>query len=106
MAVRTVQLKVAEAHPRDVGRGIARVDPEIMEKLGIDDSGEIFGLTGKRETVVKIMPTFPEFRGRGIIQGDGIIRENAQLGLDEQVRLSRIKVEEARKGTLSPLTSA
>lgn len=106
MAVRTVQLKVAEAHPRDVGRGIARVDPEIMEKLGIDDSGEIFGLTGKRETAVKIMPTFPEFRGRGIIQVDGIIRENAQVGLDEQVRLSRIKVEEARKVTLSPLTSA
>ena len=106
MAVRTVQLKVAEAHPRDVGRGIARVDPEIMERLGIDDSGEIFGLTGKRETVVKIMPTFPEFRGRGIVQIDGIIRENAQVGLDEQVRLSRIKVEEARKVTLSPLTSA
>lgn len=106
MPEKTVQLKVAEAHPRDVGRGIARVDPEIMENLGIDDSGEILGLTGKRETAVKIMPTFPEFRGRGIVQVDGIIRENAQVGLDEQVKLSRIKVEEARKITLSPLNSA
>ncbi len=100
----SVQLKVAEANPRDVGRGIARVDPEVMEQLGINDSGEVVGLKGKRETVAKIMPTFPELRGRGIVQIDGIIRENAQVGIDEQVKLARIKVEEARKVTLSPLT--
>ncbi len=99
-----IQLKVAEAHPRDVGRGIARVDPEVMEKLGMSDSGEIVGLKGKRETVAKIMPTFPEFRGRSLVQIDGIIRENAQVGIDEQIKLTRTKVEPARKVTLSPLT--
>src|SRR6266568_8990975 len=105
MTAITVQLKVAEANPRDVGRGIARVDPEVMEKLGIHDSGEIVGLKGKRETVAKIMPTFPELRGRGVVQIDGIIRENAQVGIDEQVKLTSVKVETARKVTLSPLTS-
>jgi transitional endoplasmic reticulum ATPase len=104
MAEVTVHLKVAEANPRDVGRGIARVDPEVMEKLGIHDSGEIVGLKGKRETVAKIMPTFPELRGRGVVQIDGIIRENAQVGIDEQIKLARMKVKEARKVTLSPLT--
>lgn len=99
-----IQLKVAEAQSRDVGRGIARVDPEVMEKLGMSDSGEIVGLKGKRETVAKIMPTFPEFRGRGLVQIDGIIRENAQVGIDEQIKLTRTKVEPARKVTLSPLT--
>jgi transitional endoplasmic reticulum ATPase len=106
MADITVQLKVAEANPRDVGRGIARVDPEVMEQLGISDSGEVFGLQGKRQTVVKIMPTFPDQRGRGIVQIDGIIRENAQAGIDEQAKLARIKFEEAKKVTLSPLTLA
>jgi transitional endoplasmic reticulum ATPase len=105
MTERTVQLKVAEANPRDVGRGIARVDPEVMEQLGIHDSGEIVELIGKRETVAKIMPTFPELRGRGLVQIDGIIRENAQVGIDEQVKLTRIKVESARKVTFSPLNS-
>jgi transitional endoplasmic reticulum ATPase len=100
----TIQLKVAEAHSRDVGRGIARVDPEVMDKLGMSDSGEIVGLKGKRETVAKIMPTFPEFRGRSLVQIDGIIRENAQVGIDEQIKLTRMKVEPARKVTLSPLT--
>jgi len=95
MTEMTVQLKVAEANPKDVGRGIARIDPAVMEKLGIADSGEVVLLKGKRETVAKIMPTFPELRGRGIVQIDGIIRENAQAGIDEQVKLTKTKVEEA-----------
>lgn len=30
-----VELKVAEARQKDVGRGIARINPDIPEKLGI-----------------------------------------------------------------------
>jgi len=101
----TIQLKVAEANTRDVGRGIARIDPEVMAKLGIDGPGEIVSLKGPRETVVKVMPTFPAQRGRGLVQIDGISRENAQVGLDEQVKLARVKVAPARRVTLSPLTS-
>lgn len=104
MTLNSIQLKVAEAGSRDVGRGIARIDPEVMEKLGIADSGEIVKLTGKRETVAKIMPTFPELRGRGIVQIDGITRENAQVGIDEKIKLTKVKIEEAKKVTLSPLT--
>lgn len=101
----TIQLKVAEANTRDVGRGIARIDPEVMAKLGIDGPGEIVSLKGQRETVVKVMPTFPAQRGCGLVQIDGISRENAQVGLDEQVKLTRVKVAPARRVTLSPLTS-
>ena len=75
-----------------------------MEKLGIADTGEVISLKGKRETVVRVMPTFPEFRGKGLVQIDGIIRENANISLDESVILGKIKVEEARRVTLSPLT--
>jgi transitional endoplasmic reticulum ATPase len=105
MTEKTVQLKVAEANTRDVGRGIARVDPEVMEQLGIRDSGEVVELIGKHETVARIMPTFPELRGRGLVQIDGIIRENAQVGIDEQVKLTRVKVDSARKVTFSPVTA-
>jgi len=104
MVIKEVKLKVAEANPRDVGRGITRIDPEVMEKLGIADTGEVVSIEGKRETVAKVMPTFPEFRGRGIVQIDGIIRENAKVSLDEKVTLKKIKVEEAQRVTLSPLT--
>jgi transitional endoplasmic reticulum ATPase len=104
MSDTAVQLKVIEANARDVGRGIARIDPAIMEELGISDAGAIVSLKGKRETVAKIMPTFPEQRGRGIVQVDGIIRENAQAGITEQVKLAPMSITEAEKVTLSPLT--
>ena len=104
MTLNSIQLKVAEAGSRDVGRGIARIDPEVWEKLGITDSGEVVKLSGKRETVAKIMPTFPELRGQGIVQIDGITRENAEVGIDEKIKLTKVKIEEAKKVTLSPLT--
>ena len=104
MVIKEIKLKVAEANPKDVGRSIARIDPEAMEMLGIADTGEVISLKGKRETVAKVMPTFPEFRGKGLIQIDGIIRENANVSLDENVTLGKIKVAEARRVNLSPLT--
>ena len=32
-----IELRVAEAQTRDVGRGIARVDSEIISKMGLCD---------------------------------------------------------------------
>lgn len=104
MSDEALQLRIVEAHPRDVGRGIARVDPAVMEKLGIDAAGEVVSLRGKRETAVKIMPTFPELRGQGVIQIDGIVRENAQAGIGEQAHVGKMRVEKARKVVFSPLT--
>lgn len=106
MTENIIQLKVAEAQSRDAGRGIARVDPEVMTTLGIEDPGEIISIKGKRETSAKVMPTFPETRGRGIIQIDGIIRENAQIGLDEQAKINKTRIMPARSVSLTPLTLA
>ena len=33
-------------------------------------------------TVAKIMPLFPEDRGKGVVQIDGITRENIKTGID------------------------
>lgn len=109
----TITLKVAEAQSKDVGRGIARVDPEAMQKLGITETGEIIEIAGlsrdgreKKKTVAKVMPTFPETRGRGIIQIDGLIRENAGASLDEKVKLRKTTATAAKRVTLTPITIA
>jgi transitional endoplasmic reticulum ATPase len=99
----TLILKVKEALPKDVGRAIARIDPEDMKKLGVE-VGEIIEISGKRQTPAKIMPCYAEDRGKGIIQMDGISRENAQVGLDEKVKICKINYKPANKITLSPLT--
>jgi transitional endoplasmic reticulum ATPase len=66
--------------------------------------GDIMELDGKRKTVAKLMPTFPEDRGQGIIQIDGLIRENAKTGLDEKIRIRKVEWKPAEKIVLSPLS--
>src|SRR3990167_359840 len=84
----TLILKVKEALPKDVGRAIARIDPEDLKTLDLE-VGEIIEIEGKRKTPAKVMPCYAQDRGKGIIQIDGILRENAQVGLDEKVKIHK-----------------
>ena len=80
----TLTLQVAEASPKDVGRAIVRIDPKEIAKLHLE-IGDIVEIQAKRKTVAKVMPSFPQDRGKKIIQIDGLIRENAKVGLGEKV---------------------
>lgn len=96
-------LRVSEALPRDVGRGIARLDPKEIRELGAE-VGEIVEIRGKRVTVAKLMPAYADARGKSLIQIDGIIRENAGVGLDEKVEVKRTDARPAERITMKPLT--
>ena len=96
-------LKVTEALPKDVGRAIARIDPEDMKALNVE-VGEAVQIEGKRKTAAKVMPCYAADRGRKIVQIDGITRENANIGLDEKLRIQKTESKPARRITLSPLT--
>ncbi|MFZ2148497.1 MAG: CDC48 family AAA ATPase [Sedimentisphaerales bacterium] len=98
------QLKVKEALPKDVGRAIARIDPEDMKSLALE-VGQIVEIEGKRKTAAKVMPCYAEDRGKKIVQIDGITRENAKVGVDEKVTIQKIEGRPARKITLAPLTA-
>lgn len=102
---RVLTLRVAEALAKDVGRGIARIDPSALEGLGVPIGG-VVEITGKRRTVAKAMPTYPAQRGQGIVQVDGILRENARVGLDERVSLRAIEAQPARAVVISPLEAS
>ena len=99
---KTFTLKVAEALGKDVGRGLARMDPVDMEKLGIQ-VGEAIEIKGKRRTAAKAMPAFRDARGQGLIQIDGIIRANAGVGLDEKVEVRAVTCQSATHVTLTPV---
>lgn len=100
-----LNLRVSEASIRDVGRGIARIDPEDMKKISTE-IGDIIEIHGKKITVAKVMPTFIEDRKNGIIKIDGITRNNARVGLDEVVGIEKSKdVKIAERIVLSPVTS-
>ncbi|MBI2935462.1 MAG: CDC48 family AAA ATPase [Chloroflexi bacterium] len=102
-ATRPLILTVAEALPKDVGRGIARFDPRDMAALGIQ-AGDIVRVSGKRATAAKVMPAYAEDRGKGTVQIDGVTRVNAQAGLGEQVQVQGTGFEEANSVVLAPAT--
>ncbi|MDP3064091.1 MAG: CDC48 family AAA ATPase [Chloroflexota bacterium] len=100
---RHVRLRVGEALPRDVGRGHVRVDPADMARLGVQ-VGDFVQVLGKRATAARVMPTYPQDRGKATVQMDGIVRENAQVAIGEEAQLKPTPVEEARAIRLVAIT--
>lgn len=95
-------LRVTEALGKDVGRGIARLDPKDLGRLGAE-VGDILSIEGERTTVAKAMPAFSENRGKGILQIDGVTRGNAKVGLDQKVKVSKITGAPAARIVIRPV---
>lgn len=99
-----ISLKVTEALPKDVGRGIARIDPEVLTKLEVE-IGDVVEITGKKPTVARVMPVFRDLRGKGLIQVDGLTRSNAGTAIGEKVHIKKVGCKAANKVVLSPVVT-
>ena len=97
-----VQLRVAEAKHRDVGKRRARIDPHYMTTLGIQ-AGEVIELVGKRSTAVTAWPADEEEKENDIIRIDGQTRKNASVGINDLLNLKKIDCKNAKGVTLMPL---
>ncbi|MDO8589348.1 MAG: AAA family ATPase, partial [Armatimonadota bacterium] len=97
---RPSSFRVAEALPKDAGRGLVRLDPQDLTRLGAE-VGDVAEITGKRVTVARVMPAYSDHRGQGLVQMDGILRANAGAGLDEKVTVRPVQVQPAQKVTLA-----
>ena len=93
--------RVAEALPKDVGRGLARLDPKDMAELGVE-IGDVIEVTSTQTTVARIMPAHVELRGKRSIQIDGIARANAGASLGGQVKVRLTAAKSARTIVLAP----
>ncbi len=98
-------LRVAKAAARDAGRGMARLDPADMERVGVNVGDVVVIKSQQGSTVLKVMPAQTAKRGKGQIQIDGIARENAAARLDEDVVVELAKAEAAQQVTLTPVGS-
>ena len=96
-----VALRVAEAQSRDVGRGIARIDPKVSSEIGLS-AGDVVEIHGKKKTVAIYWPGYQEDTGRGIIRIDGYTRNNAGAGIDEKVEVKKVEAKDAKKITIAP----
>ena len=95
-------LKVAEAEQRDVGRKIARVDPDIAKQLGII-SGDALELTslGRKSTVLN-WPAKENDRGKGLIRIDGHIRNRLDVGINDLIEIKVVESRVAKEITFAP----
>ncbi len=96
------KFKVSEALPKDVGRGLARLDPSDMGQLGVE-IGDVVELGGKRKTFAKVMPAYKELRGQSRIQIDGLTRDNAGTAIDQLVEVHKVPVRPAERVVLLPV---
>ena len=95
-------LRVQEAYSGDAMKGLARIHPDDMAELNLSES-DLISITGRKTTPARIR-TGDRETGRGIIQIDGLIRENAGTSLDENITLeTNITHHFAGSATLQPL---
>ena len=97
-----VELKVAEAKQRDVGKCRVRIDIDNLNTLKII-AGDVVKLTGKQSTVATAWPADPADQKLGILRIDGQTRKNAGVRLNEFISVRKENIKLARTVTLAPV---
>ncbi len=102
--VSEVELKAAEIFIEDVGKGLARFDPDDVKALGAT-LGDIVEIIGEKKTVARISGIFPEYFGKKIVQIDGNTRENARVQIGGTVKIKKAPRKTATMIVLTPADS-
>ena len=101
MAQNEITLKVAEAiSQKDVGQGIARLDPNVMDDLGIKER-DLIEIVGDKRTAAIVLPSQTDI-GLGVIRIDGLVRKNSGATIGGEVTVKKTKATEAKKVVLAP----
>ena len=102
MAENEITLKVAEAiSQKDVGQGVARLDPNVMDDLGIQER-DLIEIVGERRTAAIALPSQTDI-GLGVIRIDGLVRKNSGATIGGEVTVKKTKATEAKKVVLAPI---
>ncbi|AFA40547.1 CDC48 family AAA ATPase [Pyrobaculum sp.] len=98
-----IELRVLESKARDANRPVVRIDPEVMERTGIA-VGDVIEIVGRRRTAAKVWNGLPEDRGKGVIRMNSILRKNADVSLNETVKVRRVEPKPAAFVKLAPVS--
>jgi transitional endoplasmic reticulum ATPase len=105
MAEKELKLAVAEAKRQvDVGRGLVRLDDDVIKKLVIEE-GDVVEVIGSKPTGAIALEGYPEDRGLHIARIDGFMRRNAGTSIGEKVTIRKVEVKEAKKVVIAPAES-
>jgi transitional endoplasmic reticulum ATPase len=97
----SIQLKVTKAYPTDSEKGIARIDPNLIQKLQIS-VGDIILLEGKKTTAAKVWRADRQDWKKDSIRIDGFTRQNAGAGLGDSIKVTTVQPKGATRIVLAP----
>jgi transitional endoplasmic reticulum ATPase len=100
-----VSLKVSESSAKFVGKGMALIDPAVVEEMQLTtgDVIEISTSSGKKKTFALLWSGQPEDYGLRIIRIDGYTRNNLGIGIDDHVKIRKAQdIKNAEQVIVSP----
>ncbi|HLD63260.1 MAG TPA: CDC48 family AAA ATPase [Candidatus Norongarragalinales archaeon] len=96
-----IELKVAEAMQIDYGKRIVRIDSNARRVLSLT-TGDVVLIKGRKTTAATVLPAHPQDENLNIVRMDGILRQNASVGLGDRVKISKAEIKAAKKIILAP----
>lgn len=96
-----IQLTVVKAYPKDAGRGMARLDPYVLQMLQLSP-GDIIEIEGRRVTGAKVWRADRQDWGQETIRIDSYVRQNASSGIGERVKIRRAPIKDAERVVFAP----
>ncbi|MHA1334661.1 MAG: CDC48 family AAA ATPase [Promethearchaeota archaeon] len=101
------ELRVKDAFKDDVGEGIVRIDPLIMDQLILrpGDVIEIINPPAHKKTVALVNPGKEE-KEKNIIRIDPSVRRNLEVKIDDFVKIRKINAVKANKIIFSGLNES
>jgi transitional endoplasmic reticulum ATPase len=97
-------LKIAETNPKFVGKGMALVDPKVMQQMGLSTGDAIEIISNRRKSTYALLwSSQPSDYGKGLIRIDGYTRNNIGEGIDDRVSIKKVNdIGKAEQVVLSP----
>ncbi len=102
------KVRIKDAFKEDAGRGIVRIDPEIVSnlKLKVGDVIKIIHPVVNKKTVASLSTGKNEDKGKKIIRMDPSLRRNLGASIDDLVEIKKIHVDLANTITFAGLDNS
>jgi len=95
-----MKLTVKPLKQKDAGRGLAAIDRAAMDEMDLEN-GDYIVLEGQSRAVARVWPGYPEDDSKGIVRIDGQLRQEAGVGIDDNVTVEKADVKPATSVTVA-----
>ncbi|WP_435184566.1 CDC48 family AAA ATPase [Halobellus sp. EA9] len=91
-----MKLTVKPLKQKDAGRGLAAIDRQAAEEMGLE-GGDYIRIDGTEGTATaRVWPGYPEDTGSGVVRIDGRLRQQANVGIDDRVEVEKADIKPAK----------